>query len=61
MGQAARGDLLVVVAMSDGRDLSSAAKVLISIELRLSAQTEREEGNDEAERDLRPSVDRRSD
>lgn len=47
--------------MSDGRDLSSAAKVLISIELRLSAPTEREEGNDETERDLRQSVDRRSD
>lgn len=45
--------------MSDGRDLSSAARVLITIELRLLAKTQREEGDDDANRDLRPGFDRR--
>lgn len=61
MEQAANSDLPVVAAMSDGRDLSTAAKVLITIGLRLLAETQHEEGNDEAERDLRPGIDRRSD
>jgi hypothetical protein len=60
MGQAAGGDLSVVVAMSDGRDLSSAARVLITIELRLFNETQREEGDDDEKRDLRPGIDRRS-
>ena len=47
--------------MSDGRDLSSAARVLITIELRLLAETQRKEDDDDADRDLRQGFDRRSD
>lgn len=61
MGQAAGGDLSVVVAMSDGRDLSSAAKVLITIGLRLLRESEMESTENDADRDLHPSVDGRSD
>lgn len=61
MGTAASGDLSLVVAMSDGRDLSNAAKVLITIGMRLVRESRNEVGQDGEDCDLRPSVDRRPD
>jgi hypothetical protein len=49
------------MAMSDGRDLSSAAKVLITIGMRLLREVEKEGSDNESHRDLRPRVDGRPD